>query len=295
MLLFLYHYTLHFFRIHVSNFGTHCIILLIMQYKNYIIQRKLSTTHPHVAKKKQTMNQLSHIRSQLQTLATIPKEKSAVFFKTGAGHYAEHDVFIGVSVPAVRTLAKKYHDLSQHDLQDLIVSAINEERLLALLILVDQYQKADTHKKDELYNFYVRNMKHVNNWNLVDVSAHLIIGAHLYKTDKEMLINLAQSQNMWERRIAIIATWYFIRNNELDWTFNIAKLLLNDTHDLIHKAVGWMLREAGKRDQVALIQFLDQHAAMMPRTMLRYAIEKFSEEQRKEYLMRKKIGIRHGL
>jgi len=224
-------------------------------------------------------------------LATIPKEKSAIFFKTGKGHYAEHDIFIGVSVPALRTLAKEFYNLSLPDLQELIASAINEERLLALIILVNQYQKADAHTKDELYDFYMRNMQHVNNWNLVDSSAHLIIGAHLYKADKEMLIDLAHSQNMWERRIAIVATWYFIRKNELNWTFKIATLLLNDTHDLIHKAVGWMLREAGKHDQALLIEFLNQHATTMPRTMLRYAIEKFPEEQRKNYLMRKKLTL----
>jgi len=235
------------------------------------------------------MNQLSALRAQLQTLVTIPQEKSAMFFKTETGSYAEHDTFIGVSVPALRTLAKEFQHLTRQELQELLASPINEERLLALFILVDQYQKGNTQQKDALYQFYLRNIQQVNNWNLVDSSAHLIIGEHLDNTDKKLLITLAQSKNLWERRIAIVATWYFIRRNELEWTFKIAKILLNDTHDLIHKAVGWMLREAGKRNETMLIQFLDKYAAVMPRTMLRYAIEKFSEEQRKDYLMRKKI------
>lgn len=234
------------------------------------------------------MNQLSDIQARLRNVATIPKEKQSFFFKTGAGHYAEHDIFIGVKVPAVRALAKEFYDLPLDVLQSLIASPINEERFLALVILVNQYQKADVQKKDVLYNFYMRNLQHVNNWNLVDASAHLILGAHLHARDKELLITLAQSKNLWERRIAIVATWYFIRKNEFTWTVKIATLLLNDTHDLIHKAVGWMLREAGERDQAVLIAFLERHAHTMPRTMLRYAIERLPEEQRKDYLLRKK-------
>lgn len=228
------------------------------------------------------------LRAQLQTLITVPKENLSMFFKTEAGSYAEHDTFIGVSVPALRTLAKEFHQLTRQELQELLASPINEERLLALFILVDQYQKGNDLQKEALYQFYLNNLQHVNNWNLVDSSAHLILGEHLDKTDKKLLITLAKSTDLWERRIAIVATWHFIRKNELEWTFKIAKLLLHDTHDLIHKAVGWMLREAGKRDEAMLIQFLDKYAAGMPRTMLRYAIEKFPEEQRKDYLMRKK-------
>ena len=235
------------------------------------------------------MSALSTLRTHLQSLVIVSPEKSKMFFKTGTGHYAEHDTFIGVTVPDLRKLAKEFKDLSLQDLQTLIASPINEERLLALFILVDQYQKENMHQKNVLYNLYLHNIQHVNNWNLVDASAHLIIGKHLDNADKKLLITLAQSKNLWERRIAIVATWYFIRKNELEWTFNVAKLLLNDTHDLIHKAVGWMLREAGKRNETLLIQFLDEYAAIMPRTMLRYAIEKFPREQRNDYLMRKKI------
>ena len=149
-----------------------------------------------------------------------------------------------------------------------------------------QYQKAAIEAKKELYQFYLKNLKQVNNWNLVDSSAHLIIGAHLFNQDKAILLTLAKSEILWYRRIAIIATWYFIKNNDLKWTFKISTMLLNDQHDLIHKAVGWMLREAGKKDQNQLIKFLNQHASQMPRTMLRYSIEKFPDDQRKSYLKR---------
>lgn len=230
------------------------------------------------------MNKLEQITSLLQQAAHQSQVKSAVFFKTGVGHYAEHDRFINVNVPTLRKIAKEFHDLSLPDVQKLIASPINEKRQLALFILVYQYQKATDETKEKLYQFYLKHLKHVNNWNLVDASAHLIIGAHLLKKDKEILLTFAVSNVMWERRIAIVATWYFIRHNDLTWTFKIAEILLHDNHDLIHKAVGWMLREAGKRDVNQLIAFLDQHAHHMPRTMLRYAIEKFPENQRKSYL-----------
>lgn len=232
------------------------------------------------------MNKIAAIKATLQAAVNHDRNKSnAVFFKTGVGHYAEHDVFIGVSVPIIRKIAKEHADLSFKELQKLIASKINEERLLALIILVTQYQRGDKIANEEVYNFYLNNMQHVSNWNLVDSSAHLILGAHLYKKNKNLLLELAKSEILWQRRIAIVATWYFIRNDDLAWTFKIAKILLKDDQDLIHKAVGWMLREAGKRDQEQLIEFLDQHAATMPRTMLRYAIEKFSAQQRKAYLL----------
>lgn len=187
----------------------------------------------------------------------------------------------------MRKIARHYCTLSREDLNQLITSRINEERVLALFILVDQYQRADEKVKKELYEYYLYHLKHVNNWNLVDASAHLIMGAHLLDTDKSILIELAQSHNLWERRIAIVATWYFIRNGQLEWTVKLAQLLLNDKHDLIHKAVGWMLREAGKKNQQILIDFLNKNAHQMPRTMLRYAIEKFSPPERQTYLKQK--------
>lgn len=234
------------------------------------------------------MNTLAHIRSILYHSINIPENKASYFFKTGAGHYAEHDIFIGVTVPTVRKIAQQFAQLPLHELQALLESKINEERLLALIILTQQYKRADSHNRETIYQFYLKNLEHVNNWNLVDTSAHLIIGAHLLNKDRSSLIEVAQSPTLWERRIAIVSTWYFIRNNDLEWTFTISQLLLNDTHDLIHKAVGWMLRETGKKDEAALVKFLDAHSQIMPRTMLRYAIEKFPEEQRQEYLKRTK-------
>jgi 3-methyladenine DNA glycosylase AlkD len=227
---------------------------------------------------------LQEIKSLLAKSCTIAQDRQSYFFKTGAGSYAEHDQFIGVPVPARRAIAKKYPDLSLCELEQLLKSPINEERFLALILLTNQYQKADYIGKEQIYQFYMNNLKQVNNWNLVDASAHLIIGNHLFDKNRTILIQLAQSNNMWKRRIAIVATWYFIRKNDLTSTFQIAQLLLNDTHDLIHKATGWMLREAGKKDQQKLIDFLDLYSPHMPRTMLRYAIEKFPEEQRKSYL-----------
>ena len=233
------------------------------------------------------MNTIKEIQLLLQQSVNIPKEKATYFFKTGVGDYAAGDQFIGVKVPTIRAIAKQYSTLPLEDIQQLLASPINEERLLALVILTNQYKKADAPNKEKIYQFYLDNMHHVNNWNLVDSSAHLIIGAHIFKNKQSSLIKLAQSKTMWERRIAIVATWYFIRNNDLTSTFTIALILLNDTHDLIHKAVGWMLREAGERDQNALVTFLDLHASSMPRTMLRYAIEKFPEDIRKSYLLQK--------
>ncbi|MEN8237321.1 MAG: DNA alkylation repair protein [Pseudomonadota bacterium] len=233
------------------------------------------------------MKKLKEIRLLLKKHQQKSNDKTALFYKTGAGDYAEHDQFIGVRVPDLRKIAKEFAGLTLAEMQSLIESPINEERLLCLLILVQQYQNAEGQTKDDLYHFYMGNLNYVNNWNLVDASAHLIVGAHLLTADKSVLLALAKSQIMWQRRIAIVATWYFIRSDQLGWTFKIAELLLNDPHDLIHKAIGWMLREAGKRNQEMLIAFLDQYGCQMPRTMLRYAIEKFPEPQRQEYLKRK--------
>jgi len=199
--------------------------------------------------------------------------------------YGEHDRFIGVTVPTLRKIAKSYYNLDMEDLSRLITSEFNEERFLALAILIMQYQKAQD--KEFFYNFYLNNIKYVNNWNLVDASAHHVIGAYLWDKEKDYLFTLTKSEILWERRIAMVATWYFIKNNELDTTFEIAKLLLNDKHDLMHKAVGWMLREAGKKDEKQLIDFLDRYISQMPRTVVRYAIEKFPEEVRKNILQKK--------
>ena len=211
------------------------------------------------------------------------------FCKTGPGQYAEHDQFLGVPVPALRTIAKKYATAPFTIIKTLITSCFNEERLVALLIVIDQYKRGNSQQKEAIYQFYKEHLVYVNNWNLVDSSAHLILGAYLADTNKDELLVLAQSQNLWERRIAIVATWYFIKQNQYEWTITIATILLTDSHDLIHKAVGWMLREVGKKDIKPLQQFLDQHASVMPRTMLRYAIEKFPEHERKMYLSKTTI------
>lgn len=202
------------------------------------------------------------------------------FFKTKPGQYAEDDQFIGIALPDLRMFAKQYKNLDYSELQILMASPVHEERLLTLLILTRKYKQ----NKQVVYQFYVDNLQHVNNWDLVDTSAHLIMGEHLLNQDKEILMQLASSSNLWNRRVAMVATWQFIRNNQFDWTIKIATVLLHDTHDLIHKAVGWMLREAGKRNQDVLLSFLNEHAACMPRTMLRYAIEKLTEDQRQYYL-----------
>lgn len=233
------------------------------------------------------MSIIAEIRSILKKLTPTDTGQSALFFKTGTGNYAEHDIFIDVPVPKLRAIAKQFDQLTLNQIKIFMRSPVNEERFLALAMLVSRYQKSDQQTKENVYQFYLDNLDYVNNWNLVDASAHLIIGAHLWDKNRESLFAFATSPNMWERRIAIVATWYFIRHNDLEYTFAIARLLLNDTHDLIHKATGWMLREAGKRDQQQLELFLDKHATNMPRTALRYAIEKFPENIRKDYLLKK--------
>ncbi len=207
------------------------------------------------------------------------------FFKTEPGDYAAGDQFIGITVPQVRIVAKQYHNLPLDVLQTLLNSAINEERLLALIILGNQYKKAKSAaQKQTIYNFYCTNINQVNNWNLVDTSAPHIMGAHLFDKDTQVLTILAQSDNLWHRRIAIVSTQYFIKRHQYASTIIIATLLLGDTHDLIHKAVGWMLREIGEQDMSTLTNFLNQHRTIMPRTMLRYAIEKFQPAIRQQYL-----------
>ncbi len=235
------------------------------------------------------MNNFTKIHTLLQQIAHESSPSTARFFKTGAGDYAEHDLFLGVTVPQLRVVAKNYKNLTLQEIQLLLMSPYNEERLLALFILTDRYKQGPTELQNEIYHFYHANMGHINNWNLVDSSAHLIIGAHLYTKDKEILRTLAQSKTMWHRRISIIATWYFIRQNNCEWTYTLSEILLHDTHDLMHKAVGWMLREAGKRDENSLKIFLKHHASTMPRTMLRYALEKFPREEQLLYLAIKKI------
>jgi len=206
------------------------------------------------------------------------------YFKTGPGEYAEGDIFLGIKVPVLRALAKEYQCLTLDATLRLLKSRIHEERLLALLILILKYRKANLLDKERIYKAYLNHSKYINNWDLVDVTAKHIVGDFLKDKDRLPLYRLASSKSLWEKRIAILSTFHFIENNDFEDTLKIAKTLIFDPHDLIHKAVGWMLREVGKRDMVCEERFLKQHYAVMPRTMLRYAIERFPESKRKAYL-----------
>jgi 3-methyladenine DNA glycosylase AlkD len=212
------------------------------------------------------------------------------FFKTGLGQYGEGDIFVGVMVPQSRQVAKKFSQLPLGEVRTLLYSRIHEERLVALLILAWRYSSASSSRgeKEEIVKFYLDNIKQVNNWDLVDLSAPNILGAHLLVDNRDdrrrLLYRLAGSENVWERRIAIVATHHFIRNGDFSDTLKIAEMLLQDRHDLIHKATGWMLREVGKRDAAAEEAFLEKHCSVMPRTMLRYAIERLPESKRRRYM-----------
>jgi 3-methyladenine DNA glycosylase AlkD len=209
------------------------------------------------------------------------------FFKTAPGEYAAGDRFLGLTVPTVRRLAAEYGDLSLREVTRLLQSPWHEERLLALLLLVRQYRRGDTARRASIYRCYLRHRARINNWDLVDVSAEHIVGAHLRQMDRRVLRQLAASRVVWDRRIAILSTFHYIKAGEYQETLALARLLINDTHDLMHKAVGWMLREVGKRNLRVEERFLDTYAARMPRTMLRYAIERFPERTRRRYLARR--------
>jgi 3-methyladenine DNA glycosylase AlkD len=228
---------------------------------------------------------LTEIRKEIKKHANPQKALLLQrFFKTGPGEYGEGDIFLGIMVPVQRSIAKKYKDLSLKDLKELLSSDKHEERLIALLILVEQFKKGDDRKKEDIFTFYHLNRKQINNWDLVDLTAHIISGSYLIDKDKTILYKLAESANIWDRRIAALSTFHFIKNNVFDDALCIAEKLLNDKHDLIHKAVGWMLREIGNKDRNTEEGFLEKHYKKMPRTMLRYAIEKFPEKKRLAYL-----------
>lgn len=215
-------------------------------------------------------------------------EKAAFFphfFKTGPGEYGEGDEFIGVTVPKCRAVAKKARGIQRGELAKLLTSPIHEEREVALFILVDAFKRAKTDAEREgVFRFYVRHMKHVNNWDLVDGSAPTVVGGYFEDKDRQQLYTWAKSKDLWERRIAMLATFRFIKEKDFKDALALAKLLRDDDHDLIHKAVGWMLREIGNRDLAVEEKFLKTHYERMPRTMLRYAIEKFPEKKRRAYL-----------
>lgn len=232
---------------------------------------------------------LDKLKKELATLAD--KKQSVIlqsFFKTGKGEYGEGDIFIGIKMPVLRNTAKKYKDLSLDETFELLTSGIHEHRMTALLILNFQYNSGDDGKKEKIVKEYMKNVrKYVNNWDLVDLSAPYFAGDYFFRnrSKRKKLYSLAKSNSLWERRVAVIATYHFIRQGEYEDTFNIVEILMNDKHDLIHKAAGWMLREIGKRiDEKIEKQFIDKHFKNMPRTMLRYAIERFPENERKKYL-----------
>ncbi len=208
------------------------------------------------------------------------------FFKTEKGQYGHGDEFIGVTVPVQRSIARMYIDTPEDDLTFLLASKIHEYRLTALIILVYQFNRGNPLTRKKIYTYYLSKTKRINNWDLVDASARDIVGEYLldHPIEKTILYKLAQSENLWERRIAIVATWAFIRKNQFADTLKLSRMLLTDTHDLIHKAVGWMLREVGKRDRGTLVEFLHSHAPQMPRTALRYAIEHFPKKERTHYM-----------
>jgi 3-methyladenine DNA glycosylase AlkD len=231
---------------------------------------------------------LSDLKKELEKYSD-PIKRGAIsqgYFKTGKGEYGEGDVFIGVRVPDMRLVAHKFLDLSLPDIEKLLKSKIHEHRFTALEILVEKFKRGDDKLQKQIYNFYLEHTKWINNWDLVDTSARHIVGGFLFSKNRKPIYKLAKSKNLWEKRIAIISTHYFIFRQQFDDTFKIAELLLGDSHDLIHKAVGWMLREVGNKDKRALVRFLNTHAESMPRTTLRYAIERFEQSERKAYLLK---------
>ena len=225
------------------------------------------------------------LKKELKKHASLKRKKvNMSFFKTGPGEYGEGDKFIGVTVPNIRKVVKEFYDLSFSEITKVLHSPIHEERLAALFIINEKFKKGDSSHKDKIYKFYVKNMKYINNWDLVDTSAPYVTGPYLFDRNRADLKKWVKSKNLWVRRISIISTFYFIKNNDFKDTLALSKTLLKDEHDLIHKAVGWMLREMGKRDQKVLEKFLKEHYQKMPRTMLRYSIEKLSEPKRQAYL-----------
>jgi 3-methyladenine DNA glycosylase AlkD len=217
------------------------------------------------------------------------------FFKTGKGEYGEGDRFLGIRMPVLRQQARQHRDMPMEQLLRVLRSAYHEERLCALLVMVLKYQNGTRGERDALYRHYLKHTRYINNWDLVDGSAQHILGAHLENGDRRILYRLAGSEMLWERRIAIMSTFRFIKNRQFEDTLRISLRLLHDPHDLIHKAVGWMLREVGNRAPSVERGFLQEHYRDMPRTMLRYAIEKFPEKERKSYLRGAVMPATHAM
>ena len=233
------------------------------------------------------MNTVRTIVAQLQSMASEERaEITRRFFKTGKGTYSEHDDFIGVRVPQLRQLAKEFLSLSLVETMELLDSPIHEQRHLALLIWTLQYKRRTTtnETREKIYNAYITSWQHINNWDLVDTTAPHIMGEHLLNRPRDILHQWSTDSNLWKRRMSIVATWAFIKRCDLEDTFTLATTLLRDKEDLMHKAVGWMLREAGKRDPSRLMIHLETYRDQMPRTMLRYSIEKFTTAERQYFL-----------
>ena len=228
------------------------------------------------------MKQLTKtITNKLQALSDAEKrEIFPKFFKAGKGEYGEGDRFLGVTVPNIRAIAKLHKDISIEEIRELIQSEWHEVRLCALIIMVEKSKKKDEALRKELFNLYLSQTKRINNWDLVDLSCRFIIGEYLLDKSRDILYQLAQSSLLWDNRIAIVSTYAFIRKGQLEDTYALSDLMMQHSHDLMHKAIGWMLREAGKRDSERLYDYVMSHRADMPRTMLRYAIEKFSPKER---------------
>jgi len=230
------------------------------------------------------LKMLDQLKKEFRKAASPEKARIYTrFFKTGKGEYGEGDQFIGLTVPEQRALARKYVDLPLADVQELLKSRIHEHRLTALIILVYRFDKT---KDKKIVDFYLKNIRYSNNWDLIDCVADKILGEYLLDKDRSILYRFVESDSLWERRIAILTTFQFIKNRQFEDTLKIAEILLNDDHDLIHKAVGWMLREVGKRNQAVEEGFLRKHYRKMPRTMLRYAIERFTKEKKRFYMQR---------
>jgi len=228
---------------------------------------------------------VKEIQRELESFsAPEKKERLPYFFKTGKGQYGEGDKFLGVVVPDTRTIAKKYKAIPFEEIKKLLENEYHECRLCALLILVERFKKARGEERKEIVDFYLSHTSRINNWDLVDLSARDIVGEYLLNKDRSDLYKLAESDLLWDQRIAVVATFAFIRRGDLDDIFALSEKLLKHKHDLMHKAIGWMLREAGKKDKDRLCLFLDHFHKEMPRTMLRYSIEKFTPEERAHYM-----------
>ncbi len=231
------------------------------------------------------MSNSEQVKAELEKISDPDHaQKLQGFFKTSPGEYGEGDIFLGIRVPDQRKIAKKFRDMPLSDVLDLLQSKIHEHRLTALFILTDQFKKSDENMRQKIVDLYLKNTAHINNWDLVDSSAHKILGEWLVDKDRGLLYILAESDNLWERRISIISTFAFISREDLVDALALVKVLINDEHDLIHKATGWALREIGKKDESMLEEFLLEHYENMPRTMLRYSIERLPEERRRFFL-----------